>query len=64
MDYMKLITLLVLLVISGCSAQYKAERALSRYGPYCQTLGFEPGTQSYAQCVLSKDNARKASSRR
>jgi hypothetical protein len=46
--------LLVLLVLAGCARPTGEQRAvadLTRFGPYCEKLGFKSGTEQHAGCV-------------
>jgi hypothetical protein len=44
---------LLVLFLAGCAAQ-SAERAVANYGPYCDGLGFQRGTDAWGQCVQTQ----------
>ena len=57
--------LLLVLLLSGCaSPEQKAARDIVRYAPYCETLGYQPNTNDWRQCVREeRANAVAASQR-
>ena len=46
------LTLLLMLLISACATpEQKAERAISRFAPYCERLGYQPDTDKWRDCI-------------
>lgn len=49
--------LLIALVLVGCATpEQRAERAMVRFGPYCEKLGYTADTDQWRNCV-SAENA-------
>jgi hypothetical protein len=44
---------MILVLLSGCALtpEQRAERDISRHGPYCERLGYERGTTAFASCI-------------
>ena len=39
-------------VLAGCATpQERAHYAIRQFGPFCQGLGFTPGTEAFANCI-------------
>lgn len=58
---MRYAIVLAVLMLSGCiTAEQRAEIALSRYGPFCDKLGFQRGTEPFATCVMQQANSDDA----
>lgn len=53
--------LVVLLLLAGCATpQQRAERMIAKYGPMCETIGYEQYTEGWRNCVLQQDAANRA----
>lgn len=50
----KLALIFLLAILGGCAS--KAERMEARYGDDCRELGFTPGTEGYANCLINMQN--------
>lgn len=49
--------MLTALLLVGCATpQERADRAIARFGPYCERLGYTSQTDSWRQCILSLRN--------
>ena len=52
--------LLIAILLVGCATpEQRADRALSRYGPYCEKLGFAPDSDAYRNCIQSEVTSRR-----
>ena len=52
---------LVILSLNACqTAEQKADRMIARFGPVCEKLGAEIGTQEYRSCIVSLSHDRAA----
>lgn len=55
--------LLIAFVLVGCNAQQvameKTERMERVYGPSCEKLGYKPGTEQYADCLIKLSDRRR-----
>jgi hypothetical protein len=50
------------IVLTGCALtpEQRAARAIERYAPYCEKLGYERGTDRWRDCIASEESARRA----
>lgn len=56
-----LIASLPLLVLAACaSPERQAERAIAKFGPYCEKLGYAKNTDPWRDCIM-KEQARETS---
>jgi len=55
MNAKTIIVIVGILSCGGCATQEeRAQRAVDRFGPYCQTLGYTPHTDAWRQCIQSR----------
>jgi hypothetical protein len=45
------------MLIACASPESQAERAIARFGPYCEKLGYTKGTDPWRDCIM-KEQAR------
>ena len=47
---------LLCLLLAGCAItpEQRAERMVSRFGPVCDKLGFQPDSDAWRNCVLQQ----------
>ena len=52
---------LVVLLLAGCALtpEERADRAMQKYAPYCERLGYERGTAVFAGCVENQELAAR-----
>lgn len=49
--------------LAGCSTpQQRAQQAISEYGPACETLGAQKGTEEWRNCILTMYQQAQAES--
>ena len=56
-------TVLVVLLLSGCSAQQLALKEVEKmervYGPACEKLGYKPQTPEFSDCLIKLSDRRR-----
>lgn len=46
---------LIALLLTGCAGPAKqAEQEMAAFGPYCERLGLQKGTEAFALCVQNQ----------
>lgn len=59
---------LFVLMLAGCAsdqevAKVRAQEAIARQGPYCETLGYQRGSEGWRQCITAREQQRDAQNR-
>lgn len=52
---MERLILVAFLAMAGCSAEQKAQTAIARSGPFCETLGFTKNTDGWRECIQRRE---------
>jgi hypothetical protein len=46
---------LIVLLLAGCATpEQRADRAIAKFGPYCERLGNKPKTPEWSACIQSE----------
>lgn len=50
-----------LILLAGCALtpEQRADRDLMRYGPYCERLGYQRGSEAFASCIQGQAMSRR-----
>ena len=55
------LTLLLILLLSGCATpEQRAERAIAKFAPYCEKLGYQQDTDGWRSCIQASDTSARA----
>jgi hypothetical protein len=53
--------LLIALLLVGCATpEQRAAEMIADYGPFCETMGFQPNTDTWRQCIVNQSNSEMA----
>lgn len=58
--------LIAVVLLSGCTAmaEFRAENAIARFGPYCDRLGYQRDTDQWRACVQAESGNATAAAQR